>query len=75
MIEVLNEDKKVLQDLGQKIKAVRINKHLTQSALAQLCKCEKAAMSRIESGHINLTLLTLQKISKALEVPISELLS
>lgn len=74
-MEVLLEDRKVLQDLGQKIKAARINKHLTQSALAELCKCEKAAMSRIESGHINLTLLTLQKISKALDVPMSELLA
>lgn len=74
-MEVLLEDRKVLQDLGQKIKAARINKHLTQSALADLCKCEKAAMSRIESGHINLTLLTLQKISKALDVPMSELLA
>lgn len=74
-MEVLLEDRKVLQDLGQKIKAARINKHLTQSALAELCKCEKAAMSRIESGHINLTLLTLQKISKALDVPMNELLA
>lgn len=69
------EDRKVLGDLGHRIKLARLGKNLTQSALAELCKCEKAAMSRIESGHINLTILTLQKISKALEVPMSDLLT
>lgn len=69
------EERKVLGDLGQRIKTARMSRNLTQSALAELCKCEKAAMSRIESGHINLTILTLQKISKALDIPMSQLLT
>ncbi len=69
------EERKVLGELGQRIKFARVGRNLTQSALADLCRCEKAAMSRIESGHINLTILTLQKISNALEVPMSQLLS
>lgn len=68
------EERKVLIDLGKRIKEVRTGKGLTQSALAEHCKCEKAAMSRIESGHINLTILTLQKISTALNTPMCELL-
>jgi transcriptional regulator with XRE-family HTH domain len=57
-----------------KIKKIRAEKKMSQNELANLCNFEKASMSRIESGQTNTTLLTLRKISTALEVPISELL-
>jgi transcriptional regulator with XRE-family HTH domain len=62
----------LLLSLGKKIKTVRISRNITQSSLASECNFEKASMSRIESGKSNITVLTLQKISTALNVPISE---
>ncbi len=67
-------EKKLLQSLGTKIKQIRAEKRMSQNALANLCNFEKASMSRIESGQTNTTLLTLNKISSALDVHISELL-
>ena len=58
--------------IGQNIKKIRGRKNITQFKLAALCDFEKASMSRIESGKTNTTVLTLFKISKALDVPISE---
>lgn len=58
--------------IGQNIKKIRSRKNITQFKLAALCDFEKASMSRIESGKTNTTVLTLFKISKALDVPISE---
>jgi transcriptional regulator with XRE-family HTH domain len=58
--------------IGQNIKKIRSNKNITQFKLAALCDFEKASMSRIESGKTNTTVLTLYKISKALDVPMSE---
>ena len=63
-------DPRFLAALGARIKELRLNKHLTQNELAMLCNFEKASMSRIESGQTNVTIYTLKKISKALDVPL-----
>jgi transcriptional regulator with XRE-family HTH domain len=65
-------EKKFLANLGARIKELRLSKKLTQNDLAIQCNFEKASMSRIESGKTNVTVLTLQKISNALEVDIQE---
>ena len=65
-------DLKFLVSLGERIKELRIEKNMTQNELAIQCNFEKASMSRIESGKTNITVLTLRKISKALEVDIAE---
>ena len=59
--------------LGNRIKRIRTQKNITQFKLAALCDFEKASMSRIESGKTNTTILTLRKISQALEIPVSDL--
>ena len=65
-------DPKFLASLGSRIKELRLKKDMTQNELAILCNFEKASMSRIESGKTNVTILTLRKISTALEVEIVE---
>jgi len=67
-------DPRFLQSLGARIKKIRGEKNMTQIELAILCDFEKASMSRIESGKTNPTILTLKKISEALNVHPSELL-
>jgi len=64
----------LLTKVGAKIRKVRTAKKLSQNDLAIMCNFEKASMSRIESGKTNVTLLTLQKISNALEVNVIDLL-
>jgi transcriptional regulator with XRE-family HTH domain len=59
--------------LGTRIKRIRTQKNITQFKLAALCDFEKASMSRIESGKTNTTILTLRKISQALEIPVGDL--
>jgi transcriptional regulator with XRE-family HTH domain len=63
-----------LQKIGVRIKTLRKKKGMTQQELAFLCNFEKSNMSRIEKGKTNPTILTLQKISKALKVPLEDLL-
>jgi len=68
-------DTKFLSGLGAKIKEIRLSKDMTQNELAMQCNFEKASMSRIESGKTNITILTLWKISKALETDVSQFFS
>jgi transcriptional regulator with XRE-family HTH domain len=65
-------DPKFLAALGARIRELRLKKHLTQNELAMLCNFEKASMSRIESGKTNVTIITLKKISKALDMDLTE---
>lgn len=62
-----------LLKLGSRIKHIRSEKKMSQVNLAAKCDFEKASMSRIESGKTNSTILTLRKISDALEVDVSDL--
>ncbi len=57
-----------LLKLGQRIKAIRKQKNMTQNALAMKCNFEKTNMSRLESGKSNITMRTLFKICKALDI-------
>ena len=66
-------EKKYLVTLGARIRKLRTKKGLSLSELAYMCDFEKASLSRIELGKTNTTVLTLHKISKALEVHLSEL--
>jgi transcriptional regulator with XRE-family HTH domain len=68
-------DLQLLIEIGARIKKIRAAKNLSQNDLAIMCNFEKASMSRIEAGKTNVTLLTLQKISSALKVEVSDLLT
>jgi transcriptional regulator with XRE-family HTH domain len=65
-------DPKFLASLGSRIKKIRLDKDMTQNELSIQCDFEKASMSRIESGKTNVTVLTLRKISRALDVEMIE---
>jgi transcriptional regulator with XRE-family HTH domain len=61
--------------IGERIKAIRESKGITQQDLAAACNFEKANLSRIEAGRTNPTISTLYKISQGLGVTISELVN
>ncbi len=65
-------DTEFLAKIGDRIKELRLKKSISQTKLAEVCHTEKANMSRIESGKTNITVLTLKKISEALNVQILE---
>lgn len=54
--------------VGKRIKAIRVEKKLTQQDLADLCGYDISNMSRLEAGRANATLSTLSIVSKALGV-------
>jgi len=68
------DDKQFLILLGQEIAKQRKKQGLTQLDLASLVNMEKPSITRIEKGRTNPTSLTLLKISKVLNIPISKFL-
>jgi len=64
-------DKELLTRIGKNIKKIRKEKKIHQYELSDLCRFEKASLSRLENGKTNATALTLLKVSNALGVHIS----
>ncbi|GAA4279874.1 helix-turn-helix domain-containing protein [Gaetbulibacter aestuarii] len=65
----------ILKSLGQSIRAVRLEKKLKQNEVAKRCGFFKSGYNAIESGHRNVSLLTLYKVAFVLETPISNFFS
>jgi transcriptional regulator with XRE-family HTH domain len=77
ILVVMNKlrDKKVLEQFGQKLKDLRIQKGLTLEQLAFEADIELSQVHRAEKGKINPTLTTLIALAKGLNISISELLA
>lgn len=65
--------KKFSLELGKKIQKIRGNMDLTQEGLADILKISRTHMGHIEQGRKSPSLKLLDKISRVLKIPISEL--
>ncbi|WP_233276858.1 helix-turn-helix domain-containing protein [Mucilaginibacter paludis] len=68
-------DKGILIQFGKRLKYLRQSKNLTYRKMALLCNVEYADIQRYETGKVNITLLSLGELAKALEVDPQELLN
>lgn len=68
-------DEDFLKALGSRIAAIRKAKGITQVELSYRCDIEKSNMRRIEAGNTNVTVLMLNKVCKALEIPLNDIFS
>lgn len=68
----MNDDELFLA-IGKNIRRIRLSKSMSQQDLAAILNIEKSNMSRIEYGRTNVTVRSLYRISRALGVPLKEL--
>lgn len=66
------DDEVIKKFIGAKIKAARINKNMTQYALAEEVGMDEKQLSRLESGKHYPTLKTLLAIAKVLEIKLAD---
>lgn len=67
--------KTIQKNFGENLKQLRILKNFTQEDLANISGIDRAQISRIERGTINVTLETIIKLKNALEVDFSKLIN
>lgn len=60
--------------LGENLKRIRTQKHITQTELAKILEADKSFISNIENGKTNPTLSTITNLAQALGVSTNELL-
>lgn len=65
----------ILIELGARIRAVRLNKGLTQAELADRCACNRNYISMLERGERNPSYKSLVMIAKGLGVKLQKLVT
>jgi transcriptional regulator with XRE-family HTH domain len=65
---------KVLKALGANIRRYRKERGLTQERLAELAEIDPKYCGQLERGEVNVSVLTLQRVAKALKQPLTTLL-
>tara|TARA_B110000483_G_C17884149_1_gene422834 strand:- start:71 stop:298 length:228 start_codon:yes stop_codon:yes gene_type:complete len=74
-VETFIKDNEILKSFGHNLRMIRQQKQLRQKVIAERCGMDNGSYSNIENGKRNVTLLTLSKISKVLETPVSALVT
>ena len=64
----IKSKQQLLNSTSRRLKYLRKNKNLSQKAVAARCKMDFGSYTNIKNGKRNITLLTLQKKLKALNV-------
>jgi putative transcriptional regulator len=71
--EVKHSEREFLIALGKRIRALRLEKRISQTEIAYRCGFDKSNYNTIESGKRNVTVTSLLKISKALDISLIDL--
>lgn len=66
------DEQNVLEQIGSRIKDLRISKQMTQDNLTEKCNWDYQYVSRLESGNTNMTIRTIIKLCYALEVRLED---
>lgn len=65
--------KQLAKALGERIRVLRLDKGLSQEQLGERSGLHTNYIGQIERGEKNLTIESLQKISRSLEIPLEQL--
>ncbi len=65
---------KTSRKLGANIKKIRVRKKMSQGDICRKLNMDRSYMSAIESGKKNITLAVLEKLARALDTSVSELM-
>ena len=69
------QEKTLLEKIGNRIKDLRTKSGLSQEKLAFACELDRTYIGSVERGERNISVINLNKIAKALDVPLSDLLN
>lgn len=62
----------IQQDFGRRVRELRQQKNISQEALAHLADLDRTYMNSLENGRRNVSIQTIEKVLKALEVSFME---
>jgi len=69
-----DKDKKLLQQIGSRIRTIRLEVGLSQEKLAFASGLDRSYVGSVERGERNIAVINLLKIATALNISLSDLL-
>ncbi|MEA3495643.1 MAG: helix-turn-helix transcriptional regulator [Bacteroidota bacterium] len=69
-----NKNIDILHKFGDRIQSLRKDKKLSQEDFAHICGLHRTYIGMIERGEKNITLKNIEKLAKALNMDISEIM-
>ena len=66
-------ERRVLKQFGAGMRRLRLQKAISQEALAFICDLDRSYIGSVERGERNISLVNIHKIARALGVPAREL--
>ena len=70
----VNTDSEMLIKFGERVRQLRKQKDISQEELAHRADLHRTYIGMVERAEKNITLLNIEKIAKALEIEVSDLL-
>jgi transcriptional regulator with XRE-family HTH domain len=67
-------DREALIKFGTHLRTLRVSKKLSFRKMALLCNLDYADIKRFETGKVNITMLTILQLAKALDLEPKDLL-
>jgi len=64
----------ISKTLGKNIKRVRLRRKMSQGDICRAINMDRSYMSAIEGGKVNVTIAIVEKLARALDVSVDELL-
>ena len=68
-------NREILMQFGRKVRAERIKKGISQEELGNMAKVQRTYVGMIERAEKNITLTNMEKIAKALNKKLSDLVN
>ena len=68
------KDQNLLNEIGEKIREIRLSKNISQESLANEVEIDYSQINRMELGKVNFSISYLYRIAKALETDPKQLL-
>ena len=66
--------KQIVRNFSKKVKEIRLSKKMSQGDVAKILSVSPTYISSIERGQRNPSLITMEKIAKALKVKVDDLI-
>ena len=64
----------ISKTLGKNIKRVRLRRKMSQGDICRAINMDRSYMSAIEGGKVNVTIAIVEKLARALDVSVDDLL-
>lgn len=63
----------ITKKVGSNIKKIRLSKNMSQGDISRKLNIDRGYISKIEKGEKNITIITIEKIARALNIPVEKL--